>query len=81
MYALSMSEARALTDDKNNENKNKNGFSETLISGLAEVGLALRPGAIPLGVCDTPALPPETSCEAPDIIAQLNHKQKKKLLK
>lgn len=80
MYALSMSEARALTEDKNSE-QTKEGFSEKLINGLAEVGLALRPGAMPLCVQDTSILPHETDLQAPDVIAQLTRKQKKKLLK
>lgn len=80
MYALSMSEARALTEEKTSE-QTKEGFSEKLVNGLAEVGLALRPGAMPLCVQEASMLPDDTNLQAPDVIAQLTRKQKKKLLK
>lgn len=82
MYALSMSEARALTEGRGGEGEDGGeSTGSELVRGLAEAGLALRPGAIPLGAREVIHRAPETDVQPPDLLAQLSHKQKKKLLK
>lgn len=84
MYALSMSEARAIHAAKagnSGEGQQETPDTETLIDQMRESGLVMKAAALPLGAADTNNYCEDSDLKEVDIISQLSIKQKKKLLK